>query len=262
LDKIEKDKLYLIWLSYKDFASLKENENQIMLGQIWRKVRQEMTHCFEGFQTNLDSIAGTFGKINLNTDPHQACGYDPTRKALVFNFWLLFFDLLNDEWCIPSPPFVTAGKLVHEFDHYCYFRDHGMIGKPEKEFEEFDKINLGALEERALKLQMNFLDNCRKNLPDISRSYGMVVTKWSKKGRPIEKRISPFNTTKEQMSEFISSDIKQLTDVINRVKDKENYSEMADENSGNICKKLMELMSLPIAIDSKKKEYPSIAIKM
>lgn len=140
MDSIDKTRLYLVWLSCKDFESLKDNGNRKLTELVWKKIKNEMRLYFRGYPLSLQSIIDKFHCLKLTVDPRLPFGYDPQDDSLTYNLWKLFFTLLGDEdYCVPKPALQVAGGLIHEHDHCNFLREHNMIRKSEEAHVEFMK---------------------------------------------------------------------------------------------------------------------------
>lgn len=261
LDKIEKTKLYLMWLSCKDLSMLSETKNLILLKEVWKNIKSQLRHYFKDYAISLQSIIDTFKKINLTIDPSLSCGYDPEKDVLIFNLWALFFSLTSDNFATPAPTFKTAGELIHEFDHYSFCKQYGMIGKTEKEYEEFNKSYFRQLEKSAFTNQKAFLENCKNNVPSKTLFYKLKIRKWSSSGKPIGIEAPVIQLPKEAVMNSIDQMICEISDVVSKIETGVRYDVISTENSTEISLKLVDVLSLPIKFDAKKKDYPKIEIE-
>jgi len=262
VDRIEKTKLYLVWLSCKDFESLKDDRNRKLLEQVWKKIKNDMQFYFKGYSVSLQSIIAKFQIIKLTLDPRVPFGYDPQTHSLIYNLWKLFFTLPADEsFCIPKPAWQMAGGLIHEHDHYTFLKEHEMIGKPEEAQKEFVKKFVFETEKRAFSSELGFYESCRSIMPSY-QTYAVTVKKWTKEGRPIQKDIKPISLSKEDALASLDSAITQLKDVVKRIESGEDYEDFSADQSIMDCEKMAQCLSLQIKLDKKREDYPKIEIKM
>lgn len=262
MDGIEKTKLYLVWLSCKNFESLKSIENRKLLKQVWRNIKSNMQFYFRGYSLSLQSIMDKFQIIKLTLDPKVPFGYDPQTDSLIYNLWKLFFTLSTDDsFCIPKPAWQMAGGLIHEHDHYTFLKEHEMIGKPEEAQKEFVKRFVFEAEKRAFSSELGFYQNCRSIMSSY-QTYAVTVKKWTKEGKPMRKDIRPISLSKEVALASLDSAVTQLKDVVKRIEGGEDYEDMSADQSIKDCEKMAECLSLPIKLDKKKEDYPKIEIKM
>jgi hypothetical protein len=253
-------KLYLIWLSCKNFESLKVSKNVILLEKAWNHVKSEMESYFRGYSFDFQSVIEKFKKIRLTTDPNMIAAYIPEIDTLIFNLWALFFSPVKDGFCIPTYPLKNCETLIHEFDHYSFFKEHDMISKTEIEYEEFDKTYENQREKRAFLSERNFLEKYREKTFPHMTSYRIKVTKWTEKGRPLDCWIQPFAITRGLTLEIIDAMIEDCVNAISRIDARERYDEMAVKSSRESYWRMINLLSLPIKLDTKQ-EYPFIEIK-
>lgn len=262
LDKIEETKLHLTWLSCKDFSSLNDSVNQTLLKETWINIKSELRAYFKNNVISLQSIVKTFKRIIITIDPRLPCAYDPEKDVLIFNLWSLFFTLTNDGFATPVPPWDAAGQLVHEFDHYLYFKENDMIGKREKDYEEFDKENLCHLEKRAYSNQKTFLEKCKNKVPFETLMYKIKIRNWSQDGKFIDFEAPIIQMCKEKMKDSIDHAICQISNIVDSIDTGKRYDVLSTEDSVNKHSKMIEILSLPIKLDREKKDYPKIEIKM
>ena len=262
LDRTEEIKLYLMWLSCKNFSALNETKNQNLLKETWADVKANLKHYFRNYAISLESIFDTFKKINLTIDPKYPCGYDPEKDILLFNLWSLFFSLTDDGFATSSPPWQIGGNLIHEFDHSLFFRRFNMIGKREKDYKEFEKEHLSELEKRAYSKQIDFLEKCKKNVPCEALSYKIKVRNWSLDGIAINRNVPVFRKLKNDEMSSIHQAICQIRDVVHKIDTGKSYDDFSTGDSISDHLKLVKLLSLPIRLNPKRKNYPRIEIDM
>jgi len=262
LDRTERIKLHLIWLSCKNFSALSKTENQALLKEAWANVKRNIRRYFRNYATSLGLIINAFKKINLTIDPNLHYGYDPEKDVLIFNLWSLFFSLTSDEFATPTPPWQTAGVLIHEFDHYLFFRESSMIGKTEKNYDEFNKEHLGELEKRAFHNQVTFLEKCKKNVPCETLDYKIRIRKWSADGKTTDSEIPVFRTSKNGVIDNINQAIRQYRDVLLRIEAGRNYDDFSTKDSIEDHSKMVDLLSLPIKLGPNRKNYPKIEVEL
>jgi len=262
LDRAEKIKLYVVWLSCTNFGALSETINIGFLKEAWGTVKDELRTYFRNYCITIDSITGAFRKINLTIDPNLPCGYDPEKDILIFNLWTLFFSLTQDGFVTPTPAWQTAGSLIHEYDHYVFLRDCGMIGGTEDECKHFSKENLSKLEKRAFSSQIAFFEKCKEKVPPKQRSYRLRKLKWTSDGKHIDGEIPVFDVTGNAIKDSISEAIRQIQEVIRRIEMGESYEDFSTQNSIEESLKMVDLLSLPIVLDKTKKDYPKVEIEM
>lgn len=259
MNVIERNKLFLVWLSCKDFNSLKRGKNQDIITSVWKHTKKEIEDSMNSYTTSMRSIAEQFGKIRLTVDPRKSCSYDPQEEGLTFNLWKLFFAVTSDEkFCSPTPAWQTGGILVHEFDHYNYLKESGMSTKAEKEQEEFKKEYSSEIERRAFLKQKAFFETCEARLPTAMQTYIIRIEKWSKLGAPSKYEVHPVQLTRDS----INNAVIQITRVIEQIDKGEKYDEMSETNDVKNSLRMMELLSLPFKMSLREKDYPSIEIDM
>jgi len=262
LNETEKTGLYLTWLSCNDFGALRKIENQVLLKKAWANIKGRLPHYFKNHVISLDSIVKTFKKINLTINPKIDCAYDPEKDMLIYNLWSLFFSSTNDEFATPKPPWQIAGLLIHEYDHYLFFRKSAMIGKTEKEYEEFNREHLNELEKRAYSNQIAFLEKCKKKVPSKALTYKIRIRKWSPDGKPIDHEIPVIPMAKKGIINQINQVILQYRNVLRKIEVGKGYDDFSREDSMKSHLKIIDLLSLPIKLDPSKDNYPRIEITM
>ena len=137
MNHLDEIKLRLIWLSCKDIRLLNNSANQILLEKAWANIKTELRKYFKSYETSLDSITKCFKKISLTIDPRLPAGYDAEKDILILNLWNLFFALIKDpltskDCVISSPVWKLGGELIHEYDHYQFSEEKGIIGISEE----------------------------------------------------------------------------------------------------------------------------------
>ena len=261
LDKMLEAKLYLTWMSCKNFESLKQGKNRILLGQVWENIKSELGHYFRNHSPSLQSIVSGFRKIRFTIDPTEVAEYDPRTEAMIFNLWALFFHPIEHEYCIPSPPLKICETLIHEFDHYSFLKEHNMIGRTDQEFYKFNEEYYTEVEKRAISSQCSFLKRCKERPPLHQTSYKIRVTRWTENGNPLHYSIRPFAITKEVTLELIDGMIMDCENVLLRMNTGEEYDAMAAEGSLESYSRMATLLSLPIKLDSTEQSYPFVEVK-
>lgn len=256
LDHVEKAKLDLVWLSCKNFEALSETANQVLLDSVWEHIKIQIGPYLQDYSISLDSIAVDFKKMSLTIDPKQPFGYEPVENVLIVNLWALFFSLTPDGFATPTPPWQTAGNLIHEHDHYVFVRDSGMIGRTKDEIKEFNEKHRKELEKRAYSIELSFLDNCKKNVSPRQLRYKIRNLLWTPNGKRIGGEIPICEVSAEAEIRSIDDAILQLREVIHKI-DIGEYEDFSTQESIKDSQRMVELLSLPIELDPEK-EYPKI----
>lgn len=260
LDDIEKIKLRLLWLSCKDFGTLRQPKTKALLKNLWINRKSEMHLYFQNYTTSLDSIINTFKKVNFTIDPRLPSGYHPEKNILIFNLWSFFYAVAQCDYAIPTPAWKLGGELVHEHDHYKFITEHNMIGKTEKEYERFNKKYLRKLEKRAFLILQNFLGNCKKNVPSRTLTYTIRIHRWLP--QKMDWVVNVLSSTREGIISSIDDVISQISEIINDIEAGKDYDYMSEEHNFETSLKLVDIFSLPIKLNRKQKVYPMIEMAM
>jgi hypothetical protein len=234
----------------------------MLLEQIWENIKDRLDPYFKNYHRSLQTIVGAFTRIHLTIDPTLVGAYDPKADAFSYNLWELFFSPVKDAFCVPSHPLKICETLVHEFDHYCYLKEHDMICKTDREYAEFDKTHRFKVEKRAFLSQIHFLRHCKEKAPPHETYNGIRVTGWTERGKPLGLRTQPIAMTKKTTLELIDSMIADCEKVIQRMDSGEIYDEMATRSTLQSCSKIVSILSLPIKLQEKEQAYPSVEIGM
>jgi hypothetical protein len=266
LDKMEQNKLYLVWLSSKDFSKLNENKNQALLKDVWASMKNELFIYFQNQQTALETITGDFKSIWLTLDPKISMQYDAEQNTLEYHLWCLFFSLGGDKgnsFVIPTPAWKLGGELVHEHDHFLFLNEHDMIGKGKDKSDDFKEKHAKEIEKKAYSRQLDFLSKCKDNVPPLTLTYRIEKMQWARDGRPLTDLSTPITKlTTEDMQKSIEQAIHGYSEVAREVESGGNYDDSVDENNVQTNSEMERIMSLPTKLDAKKKGYPKIEMEM
>jgi hypothetical protein len=257
LSESAKDSLRISWLSTVAFNQIKEEQNMILLDNIWKNLKICLYPYFEGQAISFDDIIDSFGKITLTLNPSVTFGYNTERDVFVYQLWGFLFDLFSDgqEWfAVPAFPAKLAGEFVHEYDRYLFVKDKALIG--EKIAAEY----VVDMEKRASISQIAFLESCRENVPPRSVIEQIKVTEWLPDGKPVlDPACSSDMISRSQLVAFIDDHIRmqkqKLIEVTGEIKS-------ALEQTDFTVADMIKVLSLPIEIDRHKDTYPEIEIEL
>ena len=269
MNQLEEIKLRLIWLSCKDIRLLNKSDNKILLKKAWANIKTELRHYFQSYETSLGTITECFKKISFTIDPKLPAGYDAKKDILILNLWNLFFAVVenpftNKDCVISSPVWKLGGELIHEYDHYQFSEENGIIGISEESRKKFDEKTAAQREKRALLRQIKFFEHSKKFVPFTTRMIFIRVTKWSDNGSIGNKKpvLKKYLAPRKVLVASINDAICQLSAVIGDISAGKNYDELSDKESFEISERFVKALSLPIKFDIKEKNYPMIELKM
>jgi hypothetical protein len=260
----EIDRLYVTWLSNTDFAKLKEAKNQDYLKSAWQNVKKEVYPYFRDYKHSLDDISRDFGQISLTIDPNIAFCYNQESNRLEFNVLDLFYISCPDKKgnnFVATLPWKLGGLLIHEYDHMLFFKENDLICKRGKEVDEFGNNHIEEIESRAFHNQIAYLENAKKNAPSRSIINFLNVDCWTTDGKPsLNRKSYSYVLSKFEFVSKIDEEISFFEKIIKNI-DK-NYTELGNKHNKKLSLKKLKILSLPIALNPRKCEYPTIEFDM
>lgn len=233
----------------------------MLLEKIWKNKKNELEYYLRDYSSSLQSITNSFGRVGFTIDPTEEGEYDPRIDTMIFNLWALLFSPIERQYCIPSHPLNICEILIHEFDHYCFLKEHDMIGRTDQEFYRFNNDRFNEAEKRALLSQCNFLEKSKEKARS-HESYRISVIDWTKKGEPLFSSLKRFEISREETVQMIYGNIDDYKNVLRQIDIGKEYDEMATASSIKSYSKLVTILSLPIKLEPVEHQYPIIEIKM
>jgi len=261
LDRNTQDALYLVWVSCKDFKALNNADNQQRLNSLWASIKNQVSLFFVNQEVTWDSIVKDFHEMVVNIDPYVNFGYNTERNALLFNLWALFFDVTDTTCVTPAFPWKLAAELVHEHDHFLFFKSAGLLGKEKKEQDEFDKKNWPEVETRAFSAQAKFLEGCKEKVSS-ALLHELRINGWMSEGKPYPN--SYYKCTifpNERTLKFIDGCIADCTDKIKKIKEKYKYPDEAKKNNLSHSVSRRKILSLPVDLNKLKEPFPEVKLQ-
>ena len=257
----DQDRLFLTWLAYTNFKMLKDNQES--LKRTWQKLRGEIFPYFRKYNRSLEQISKDFGKITITNDPAIAYCFDSDRIALEFNVLNLFFSSCPSQTkgdFVAVLPWKLGGQLVHEHDHYLWYKEHDLISKTKKEADEFYEKHIAEIESRAFRNQIAFLENAKDNLPISSFANFIRVECWTTNGEPIlsDKSYS-YMLSKHEAIDQIDQSITCFSDLLETI-DK-HYTENGNTNNRKISLKMLRILGLN-SPNKSSNDYDTLELEM
>ncbi|HLC00344.1 MAG TPA: hypothetical protein VJL33_03415 [Candidatus Bathyarchaeia archaeon] len=257
LSENTKNSLHIAWLSAVDFGQLKEKNNLSILNKTWKNLKNSLYPYFKDQEISLDDIAHDLKKITLTLNPSLSVCYNPKQGMLIYQLWGFLFDLITDNhecFAVSAFPAKLAGELVHEHEHYLFLKDHDLIGK-ERNCED-------EMEQRALGVQLAFLENCKRNVPPSSLIEQFKVSEWSIDGKPTLHSSSSIDAiSRTQLIAVIDDQIQTLIQANSEVDEGVYYSESCRIGISH-CSDMAKVLSLPLKLNRQKGIYPEIIIDL
>lgn len=253
LTKKDIKKLRLIWLEQNEFSKLKENE--VALEDVWNKMLSEIKPYFVGYELPFSTVVQNLSNITVTSDMRFPCYFSPATDSLTFELASFFFiGNVANEFASATPPWFTAGKIVHELNHRLFFHERDMIMKEQKQYEEFEKQHLFEAEIQARLAQIKFLEHCRYNVPTIDTSFKIIISEWIENGKDFKHKFEPLRLSKEDTIFSIDNAIRYTSFELAQIK--EGKYGKAVEKSNLIIDELAKILLLPKPNSGQQSTFP------
>ena len=178
--RIESRKLHAAWLAWKDIQS---NEFIKAFKPIWNGTLNEIANLFK--KCNYYQNVCEIGTVGLTINPGVGFAFSPIVEAYEVNIWSFFFcNQKNELSAFFSPSFLVASKLVHEYSHYKFWKQHDVLGKTRQVKLQFDSIYGLEDEKYALTQELNFLNQMIEVIPHDVKITMFRVKSWDRYGQP------------------------------------------------------------------------------
>lgn len=237
--KVEWEKLHTSWLAWKD---IRAQEFLNAFRPLWKLTIKEVEALLKRSDCNwrLQDV----GKVGLTIQPNVSFAFSAIPKAYFLNVWSFFFCLMKSESSIFfRPTFLFANELVHEYAHYRFWRDHGMLDKSKKAMEQFESEHGLENEKNALSEEVNFLKKVRYVIPGRVRIKLFRVQSWTSSGMPNCKgKLVQLENRKN-----IKSMIKLLEREIQELSSKKSYDNMMSKQKIETHTALSSILKLNVA---------------
>ena len=152
----------------KDIMSLNNEPFFSDLISIWKHIRVNCEKIFKKSSDNYLTKLNNYPKVNFHTCIDMSHSFTAEENTLNFNILTLFFRFTPEDngRIIFNPPFLQAGMLLHELDHYQYYMDADMIYKPNHVTKTYYDDNLRDIETRAYLRENNFYTQIKRKLEE------------------------------------------------------------------------------------------------
>ena len=172
--------------------------------------------CYELTGEDFSSVCRDFRKFNITIEPETSWSYDETIDSLIFNAWSLLFGPIqfnnNDRWLHPSFSIEIASALIHEYQHFIFLKERGMLKAAEEESKIFALENTKQMETLAYEKEIGFLSKA------LNRNFGIKsiplrrVRKWTDKGPEVER--NDFFFKNNEFHELVTKNLIQQKECI------------------------------------------------
>lgn len=248
--RIEQAKIYTSWLAWKD---IRTQEFLKTFRPLWNlaikevEVLLERCHC----KCRLKEV----GKVGLTIQPSVSFAFSPIKKGFFINVWLFFFCLMRDEVSIFfRPSFLLANELLHEYAHYKFWRDNGMLDVGKESKKKFESEHGLENEKNALAQEVKFLRRVRRVVPGRERIKIFRVQSWTNAGMPIcEGRLAQLENRKN-----INFMIKLTERAIQDLSSKRSYDNRMTKQATENHATLSSILKLNTA----REDYPIVEMKV
>lgn len=243
LSQDEKDRLFLTWLAYTNFQKLKDNQQE--LKRTWLNLKEEVSPYFRNYKHSLEEISGTCGKMSLTANPEVAFCFDSDSNTITFNVLNLFFSSCPDREghdFVSTLPWKLGGQLVHEFDHFLFFKENS-LAKTKKEADEFCDKHLVEMETSAFTNQIEFLENAKTNASISTIMNVIKVDSWTVEGEPLlNKKSHSYMLSKSEVISQINQQISHFTRLLEHMNT--DYTEIGNSNNKGLNLKMLKILGL------------------
>jgi hypothetical protein len=121
--------------------------------------------------------------VGLTLQPNIGFAFSPIAEGCLVNVWDFLFSH-DKQRAIFKNSFDLAYKLVHEYAHYEFWRDHNMLGKDKKAKEQFSSDHGLEDEKYALTEEAKFLEKMQVLVPEKINIKLFCVKSWTDAGIP------------------------------------------------------------------------------
>jgi hypothetical protein len=248
--EVELLKLKVSWLAWRNIESarfLKE------FRELWNADVREAEALIEkaGLHIRIEEI----GKLGITVQPSVSFAFSPIAKGYFVNVWSLFFcSQKADSSAFFRPTFLLANELVHEYTHYRFWLDHGMLEKSSDEKEQFDK-SYGLENERvALDAGLSFFKKITPLLPEFVNIKLLRVKSWKRKGKPNCEGLEAQMPTNENIIQNIACIEKALKELSS----KQNYDGTMVSHATETHSALSEVLKMDVSAN----RWPIVEMKI
>ena len=237
--KLEWEKLHTSWLAWKD---IKAQEFLKAFRPLWNLTIKEVEALLK--RSNCSWRLQDVRKVGLTIQPNVSFAFSAIPKAYFLNVWSFFFCLMKSESSIFfRPTFLLANELVHEYAHYRFWRDHGMLDKDKKAMEQFDSEHGLENEKNALTEEVKFLKKVRYVIPGRVRIKLFRIQSWTSNGTPnCEGKLVQLENRKN-----MNSKIKSMKREIQELSSKKSYDNRMTKQKTETLTTISSILKLNVA---------------
>lgn len=253
LNKLQSSKLRLAYFAWKDINLLTKKPYSSLLEFAWDSAHQEMTSFFGQVGKSYQEIGQSLRTCEFSLYPKTSHGFDAHRESLIVNLWSWMFCNLSAQPVEVgfAPPFLKAGELFHEFQHYKDIKDNNLLGASESALNDFSDQHRSEMEEKAFTEQIKILNRYKKVSPPVVSIITFKVIAWKNNGDcTIKAKKYPLKT-----KGVIDGLIKQYKGQIDLVREDTSGTKYTEESDKNDVESHLEISrALNLSVDLNKDE--------
>jgi hypothetical protein len=159
---------------------------------------------------------------------------------------------------VPTSLEKIGGALVHEYDHYLFFKEKIAAGAKLEELTDFYSKNELQIEKRAYEAQISFLQHFKSKVPEETIVHSIKVLYWSDNGFTIELERGYLQTvfTRTNVQNSIDPAISDLQNIITQIQAGKDSISSSQKNNLDKIRQITQLLTLQLKIYPKREDYP------
>jgi hypothetical protein len=260
---LQKRKIAVAYLAWKDIGAPGKSPYNHVLKDVFDLTLGEIGGFFQLVGESWQDVIQAFRIWEFTLYPRISIGFEPQRNVLIVNLWSWMFSMLSNIEQSEigfAPLFLKASELVHEFQHYVYLNEHGMIGVPEEESELFRENHGGLMEEEAFRKQVNVLQKYKEVADPETFLITFKVDAWEN-GRKCKFAI--IKEHRQKTADLIDRLVRQYEEAIELAKEDASaskYNEESDKHDCEINEAISKALNLPIDVRLDKTHFKTISV--